>query len=142
MTTSQSVTELNDPAARAKAIVGAYLEASMIPDPDAAAQYLAANVDITFTGGRKFQHPRETAEFNAGRYSWVKKQLGSFDVSCNDDAIVVYSIGTLYGAWPDGTEFNGNRYVDRFVIVDDKIVKIDVWNDSAERILGLRGIDA
>ena len=55
---------------------------------------------------------------------------------------MVYSVGTLYGEWPDGTEFSGNRYVDRFVVVDNKIVKMDVWNDSAERILTLRDIVA
>jgi len=36
----------------------------------------------------------------------------------------------------------GNRYVDRFVVQDGQIVKMDVWNDSAERILVQRGIEA
>ena len=46
---------------------------------------------------------------------------------------IVYNIGTLYGEWPDGTPFEGNRYVDRFVVRGGKIVQMDVWNDSAER---------
>jgi len=54
---------------------------------------------------------------------------------------VVYSIGTLYGEWIDGTPFEGNRYVDRFVVQDGQIVKMDVWNDSAERILVQCGIE-
>ena len=58
------------------------------------------------------------------------------------DETIVYSIGTLYGAWPDRTPFEGNRYVDRFVVKDGRIVKMDVWNDSAERILTARGIEA
>lgn len=29
---------------------------------------------------------------------------------------VVYNCGTLHGAWPDGVEFEGNCYVDRYVI--------------------------
>jgi len=55
---------------------------------------------------------------------------------------IVYNLGTLYGEWPDGTPFEGNRYVDRFVVRDGKIVQMDVWNDSAERLLIRNGIEA
>ena len=65
-----------------------------------------------------------------------------FDVSNGKNETVVYSIGTLYGEWPDGEPFEGNRYVDRFVVQGGKIVKMDVWNDSAERILVRRNITA
>ena len=51
-------------------------------------------------------------------------------------------VGTLYGEWVDGTPFESNRYVDRFVVKGGQIVKMDVWNDSAERILVQRGIEA
>ncbi|TPQ29963.1 hypothetical protein C2U70_27755 [Bradyrhizobium guangdongense] len=129
------------PASDAK-IVEAYLVASMIPDPDAAAVYMAPGTVITFTGGREFDHPRGPTGFNAKRYSWVKKKMDRFDVCPGDGETVVYSIGTLYGEWKDGTPFEGNRYVDRFVVRNGKIVKMDVWNDSAERILIRHGIDA
>ena len=33
-----------------------------------------------------------------------------------DGETVVYSLGTLYGEWPDGMPFEGNRYVDRYVV--------------------------
>jgi hypothetical protein len=46
------------------------------------------------------------------------------------------------GEWHDGTAFEGNRYVDRFVVRDGKIVRMDVWNDSAERILVRMDIEA
>ena len=128
--------------ADAATIVEKYLVASMIPDPEAAAQYMAEGVQITFTGGRAMAHPRETSAFNAGRYAWVKKKMDRFDVAPGENDTVVYSVGTLYGEWPDGTKFEGNRYVDRFVVRDGKIVKMDVWNDSAERILTMRGITA
>ena len=36
---------------------------------------------------------------------------------------VVYSLGTLHGAWPDGTPFEGNRYVDRYVVGHGLIVR-------------------
>ena len=43
--------------------------------------------------------------------------------------------------WIDGTPFEGNRYVDRFVVRGGQIVKMDVWNDSAERLLIKNGIE-
>src|SRR3954464_10396159 len=123
-------------------VVEAYLTASMIPDPDAAAAFMKPGTVITFTGGREFDHPRGPTGFNARRYRWVKKQMDRFDVCACAGETVVYSIGTLYGEWIDGTPFEGNRYVDRFVVRDGMIVKMDVWNDSAERILVQRGIEA
>ena len=48
---------------------------------------------------------------------------------------VVYCTGHLYGAWPDGTPFDHNRFVDRFVVEDGLIWETDVWNDSAEWLL-------
>ena len=123
-------------------IVRTYLELSMVPDPDAASAYMRPGAIITFTGGREFDHPRGPTDFNAGRYKWVKKKMDRFDVCPGDSETVVYSVGTLYGEWPDGTPFEGNRYVDRFVVRNGQIVKMDVWNDSAERILTSRGIEA
>ena len=123
-------------------IVRAYLEASMAPNPDLAATYMQPGTRIVFTGGRVFDHPRGPTGFNAGRYRWVKKRMDRFDVCPGEGETVVYSIGTLYGEWPDGTAFEGNRYVDRFVVRNGKIVAMDVWNDSAERILTRHGITA
>ena len=61
-------------------VVEAYLTASMIPDPDAAAAYMKPGTVITFTGGREFDHPRGPTGFNARRYRWVKKKMDRFDV--------------------------------------------------------------
>ena len=65
----------------------------------------------------------------------MESNIERCDVAPGDGETIVYSIGTLYGEWLNGDKFEGNRYVDRFVVVDDKIVKIDVWNDSAERMI-------
>lgn len=126
--------DANDPET-VRALVEQFLEASMAPDPERAATFLAPNVEIFFTGKTRMSHPREMTAYNAKRYNWVKKKLGPFDVASSPDKTVVYSTGTLYGEWPDGSSFEGNRYVDRFEVVDGKITRIDVWNDSAERIL-------
>ncbi|MBN9672305.1 nuclear transport factor 2 family protein [Roseibium aggregatum] len=135
---SQTPPELTEEAR----IVRDYLDASMKPDPDLAATFVAENVEITFTGGRKFNHPSGPTGFNAARYKWVKKRMDRFDVATGAGGTVVYSVGTLYGEWPDGTPFEGNRYIDRFEVENGKIVKMDVWNDSAERILTRMGIEA
>ena len=41
---------------------------------------------------------------------------------------------------PDGTAFEGKRYVDRYVVRRGKIVKMEVWNDSAEWLLVRAGL--
>jgi ketosteroid isomerase-like protein len=129
------------PHDEAHEIVRRFLEASMVPDPETAVGYMSPDVSITFTGGRRFAHPGESAALNARRYKWVKKRMDRFDVVPGRDETIVYSLGTLYGEWPDGEPFEGNRYVDRFVVRDGLIVKMDVWNDSAERLLQRKGLD-
>ena len=130
-----------DATQRDAEIVTAYLEASMVPDPERAASYMAPGIEIVFTGARSFHHPREVTAFNAGRYAWVKKRMERLDVVPGDGLTTVYSLGTLYGAWPDGTLFEGNRYVDRFTVRDGLIVTMEVWNDSAERLLTRAGLN-
>jgi hypothetical protein len=132
----------SDETTAAAEIVERFLVASMVPDPETAARYIAADLRITFTGGRRYAHPSETAAFNARRYKWVKKAMERTDVVPGNGETIVYNLGTLYGEWPDGTPFEGNRYVDRFVVKGGKIVQMDVWNDSAERLLVRSGIEA
>lgn len=126
----------------AAAIVDEYLRLAMIPDPEGAARYVSSELAITFTGGRPMRTPADTTAFNAKRYAWVKKRIERTDVVAGGTpaCTIVYSLGTLYGAWPDGTPFEGNRYVDRFEVSHGLIVKQDVWNDSAERIMIRAGL--
>jgi ketosteroid isomerase-like protein len=128
--------------ARAGRVVEEFLEASMAPDPVRARSFMAPDVKITFTGGRRFDDPAGTTAFNAARYRWVKKKFERTDVAAGaaDDEVVVYNTGTLYGEWPDGQPFSGNRYVDRFVVRGGRIVRMDVWNDSAEILLVRAGL--
>ncbi len=140
--TKAAVVMPSDETAQAAGIVEAFLTASMIPDPETAARYIAEPLKLTFTGGRRFTHPRDCTAFNAKRYKWVKKAMERSDVVPGHGETIVYNIGTLYGEWPDSTAFEGNRYVDRFVVRGGKIVKMDVWNDSAERILVRMDIEA
>lgn len=133
---------MSDPVAEAKACVEAYLERSMVPDPEGAAKYVATDLTITFTGGRKFSGPAETTAFNAKRYKWVKKRFLRTDAALDPETgnVHVYNTGYLYGEWPDGTPFDGNRYMDEFVVRSGKIISTNVWNDSAEILLHIAGL--
>jgi len=129
-------------AATPAQVVDEYLRLLMIPDPAAASAFIAPDLRIRFTGNRPMTHPAQCSAFNAGRYAWVKKKIERTEVVSGGsaDETVVYSLGTLHGAWPDGTPFEGNRYVDRYVVRQGKITRMDVWNDSAEWLLVRAGL--
>ena len=133
------------PPTAAAAIVDAFLRLIMIPDPTSASRYTAPGLQIRFTGGRAMQDPAQCTAFNQSRYKWVKKRIERTETVAHSSAAapgdtVVYSLGTLHGEWPDGTAFEGNRYVDRYVVRDGLITTMDVWNDSAEWLLVRAGL--
>ena len=123
-------------------LVEEFLRVIMIPDPAGARAFIAPDLQIRFTGGRAMRDPGDTSAFNASRYAWVKKRFERTDVvaGATVQEAIVYNIGTLYGCWLDGTPFEGNRYVDRYVVSSGLIVKMDVWNDSAEWMLVRAGL--
>ena len=129
--------DADGPGAREAAarVVRDFLDASMAPDPVRAATFMADDVVIVFTGGRVMPDPAAVTAFNGARYRWVKKALGDFDPIDRGDRVVVYATGTLCGEWPDGRPFEGNRYLDRYEVRGGKIIRMDVWNDSAEWLL-------
>ena len=123
-------------------VVNEFLRLVMIPDPASARRYVSPDLQIRFTGGRAMRDPAETSAFNATRYRWVKKRIERSDtvVGGTAEETIVYSLGTLHGEWPDGTPFEGNRYVDRYVVRHGLIVQMEVWNDSAEWLLVRAGL--
>lgn len=132
--------------ATAAEIVNEFLRLIMLPDPIAASRYTAPGMKIFFTGGRAMSEPADCTKFNASRYKCVKKRIERTETviagsnGAAPDEFVVYSLGTLYGEWPDGTPFEGNRYVDRYVVKAGLITDMDVWNDSAEWLLVRAGL--
>jgi hypothetical protein len=132
-----TVAALSDPGKKAVEIVDRFLQLIMIPDVAQARGFVANDLKIVFTGGVSMKDPSECAAFNARRYAWVKKKFDRYEVieGASEAQTIVYSLGTLYGAWPDNEPFEANRYVDRYVIEHGKIKEMHVWNDSAERIL-------
>ncbi len=131
-----------DPTAAAVEVVETYLRLHMIPDPDSARAYCAPDLEIRFTGNRLMHDPAEATAFNKSRYKWVKKKFGPTHVVAGGGAeeTIVYQTRTLYGEWLDGTPFEGNRYVDRYFVRHGKIVKMEVWNDSAEWLMVRAGL--
>jgi hypothetical protein len=125
-----------------KETVEAFLRTIMVPDPVGARAFTSPELRIRFTGGRPMRDPGETSAFNAARYAWVKKRFERTDLveGATAEEAIVYNIGTLHGAWLDGTPFEGNRYVDRYVVRHGLIVQMDVWNDSAEWMLVRAGL--
>ncbi len=135
----------SDPTSAAD-VVNEFLRLIMLPDPVAASRFTAPGMKILFTGGRAMKAPADCTKFNASRYKWVKKRIERTETvmaganAAAPDEAVVYSLGTLYGEWPDGTPFEGNRYVDRYVVKSGLITHMDVWNDSAEWLLVRAGL--
>lgn len=132
--------------AYAAEVVNEFLRLIMIPDPVAASRYTSPDLKIVFTGKRNMSAPAECSQFNASRYKWVKKSIECTEVvtpspeQLSRGETTIYSLGTLFGEWPDGTAFEGNRYVDRYVVQHGLITHMSVWNDSAEWMLVRAGL--
>lgn len=112
----------------AEPLVRAYLAAMEARDLPAAQAMLAPGFVMVFPGDVRMTGLVQVLDWAAPRYKWVKKRFDRFDAA----GPVVYITGTLYGEWPDGTAFEGIRFVDRFEVADGKLARQDVWNDMGE----------
>lgn len=92
--------------AHAGAVVEKFLRIIMIPDAASA------------RAGRPMSDAGESSAFDADRYAWIKKRFEPTDgvAGATAQEAVVYNIGTLFGACPDGKPFEGNRWVDRYLV--------------------------
>lgn len=130
---------VSDPE-RAVATVERFLRLVEERNLDDAMSYLAPSFSITFPGGRRFSNLHDQVASSAGRFRSVRKRFESFDVAAHGDDLIVYAFGTLEGEALDGSSFTGIRFIDRFVVVEDRITDQKVWNDMAESgILERRG---
>ncbi|WP_417599596.1 nuclear transport factor 2 family protein [Pararhodobacter oceanensis] len=93
---------------------------------------------LTFPGKPTFNRIEQIVSNSGGRYARVCKTITRRSGWVEGDDIHVLISGTLYGAWPDGTKFEGIRFIDVFILRDGKIVQQDVWNDTGERLLAQR----
>lgn len=110
-------------------LVHNYLMAMEQRELGKAQSFLAENFVMYFPGSSELSSLNQVVEWAKDRYRFVKKRLISTNVAYEADKIVVLVTGTLYGEWLDGTEFKDIRFIDRFEIFNDLLVRQDVWND-------------
>jgi 4-oxalocrotonate tautomerase family enzyme len=108
-----------------------YLTAFEARDLDRARSFLAEGFTMTFPGDNRFTRLEDLLEWSGTRYSMVRKTFEKFDEAPTGAGVAVHCHGTLTGAWPDGTEFAGIRFIDRFTVTGGKLVDQMVWNDLA-----------
>lgn len=113
-------------------IVRAYLGAMEARDLEAAQQWLASDAVLTFPGGASFTSLEAMVDWARSRYRSVGKTYERFDETAGDDGAVVLCQGNLHGEWLDGSKFEGIRFVDWFLIQDERILEQRVWNDLSE----------
>lgn len=113
-------------------VIRDYLGAMEARDLDTAQAMLGDGFVMNFPGAQGMTTLQQLIDWSKPRYRFVKKTYESFEALQSGDVTVVYSVGTLYGEWPDGTPFEGIRYIDRFELTRGKITRQDVWNDIAE----------
>lgn len=114
-------------------IVRKFLSAMQSRDLETAQGVLAEGFAMVFPGAEPMTSLAALIDWSKPRYNYVIKAYDGFDtMQSAGDAAIVYCRGTLSGEWPDGTLFEGIRFIDRFEVVGGKITKQDVWNDIAE----------
>jgi hypothetical protein len=110
-----------------------YLDAMENQDLSLARSFLNKNFKLVFPGNNIFLTLDEVIDWAKLRYRWVKKNYNHFDPLVSDDnTIIVYCYGTLYGEWLDKNMFSEIRFIDRFTLKENKLLDQMVWNDLAE----------
>lgn len=114
-------------------LVRSFLSAMEVRDINAAQELLGKGFVVNFPAESPMSAVKEMVAWAKPRYRFVKKTFQGFDAMQGaGDQAIVYCRGMLSGEWPDGTTFDGIRFIDRFEITDGKITRQDVWNDIAE----------
>ncbi|WP_245190848.1 nuclear transport factor 2 family protein [Jannaschia formosa] len=116
----------------AEATVRAFLTALEARDLDAARGMVAPGFAMRFPGAAPMTEFAALMDWAKGRYRRIGKTIEAVEGFARGGAQVVYVRGTLAGEWPDGAPFDGIRFIDRFEVVDGRIIDQQVWNDLAE----------
>ena len=114
-----------------KDTVRAFLAAMEMRDLDAARGFLADGFAMTFPGGSQFTELEDLVAWSRDRYQSVTKTFEGFECTFHGTSANVFCFGTLSGVWPDGTAFEGIRFIDRFELEGEAITSQMVWNDLA-----------
>lgn len=124
---------------QAISLVVSYLTAMEARDLDAARSLvMAEGLELVSPGDRRFDRIDDIVKYSAEWYRFVKKRITARDAWQSGDVVRVLISGTLHGEWPDGTQFEGIRFVDWFELRDGKIAKQHVWNDTGQRLIAMQ----
>ena len=113
-----------------------YLAAMEARDLKTAQSMLADDFWMEFPGGLRMTRLEDLIAWSKPRYNKVGKIFDDVSTAFTADGVVVTAHGTLFGEWPDGTIFEGIRFIDRFTVSGNKITSQMVWNDIAEHRSG------
>jgi hypothetical protein len=113
-------------------LVDKYLQLCEDRQLEKASEFLDPEIIMVFPGQRVYRTLEQMVQDAKGRYGWVKKNRTHFSSCSNGEDSFVTARGSLYGEALDGTAFADVRYIDFFVIRDNKIAEQHVWNDLAE----------
>lgn len=113
-------------------VVRNFLAAMQARDLAKAQQHLHTDFQMVFPGGHTFHRLEDLVDWAKTRYQRVEKDIDQLDESWQGDRSVVFCAGRLRGVWPDGSAFDNIRFIDRFEVVGDQLIRQEVWNDLAE----------
>lgn len=120
------------PRAQAIDVAREFMDAMERGDLAAAGALLGTGFLLRAPGGLQCRELTEFTSFGRRRYLELRKIDRQFDATESAHGIVVYAHGTMNGRWLDGSGFQGLRYVDRFLIRDNRILELSVLNEIAE----------
>ena len=108
------------------------LDAQGARDAQGTAALTGDGFEMIFPGGARFTDMAALASWSAARYRRIAKTVERVEESLLGERVAVYVSGTLAGEGPDGAMFDGIRFIDRFEVAGDRVVRQEVWNDLAE----------
>lgn len=109
-----------------------FLDALGSRDLETAERLTSDGFEMIFPGPARFTDFSDLMTWAAPRYRSIAKRIDRVDEAPLGAVVAVYVTGTLYGEKPDGTPFEGIRFIDRFEVKAGLITRQEVWNDLAE----------
>lgn len=116
----------------AVARVETFLSCMEARDLTAAKKSLGRGFSMTFPGPNTFRSLGSFAAWGKGRYRSTQNRVDRFDVVREGEDTIIYALGAVSGQFGDGTEFRNVRFVDRFVVRHDRIIRFEAWSDISD----------
>jgi len=117
---------------KGKELVNMFLRTMEARDLNTARTFLAPGFMMVFPGDKRMDSLEEMVDWSRTRYRNVTKTFEDFDEFERGDRTIVYCFGLLNGLALDGRRIQNVRFIDRFVIKDDKLIEQKVWNDLSD----------